>query len=247
MKQSRREKYREETRQEIKDLAWQQIAEQGAAALSLRAIAREMGMTAPALYRYYPNRDALVTELIVDAYHGLGAALEDARQASTQAAPLVRIFELGLAYRDWALQHPQRYALIFGTPLPGYQAPFEITQPAAAEAMQALVTTILDAYGAQALEPAALQALISPELQGQLAGWGERLGLPQQADPNLPALLYLVLAAWVRIHGLVALELDHQFQDLIGDASGLVRAEMLALLRQADGDIHALNGDSVSG
>src|SRR5512134_3496217 len=98
----------------IKETAWKQIAEFGASALSLRAIARALGITAPAIYNYYPDRDALVTALIVDAFNSLG----ESQQASVASlAPDdhgARLTRHGLAYRDWALAYPQRYQLIFG-------------------------------------------------------------------------------------------------------------------------------------
>jgi AcrR family transcriptional regulator len=98
---------------EIKDTAWQQIAENGAAALSLRAIARSLNITAPAIYNYYPSRDDLVTALIVDAYTSMG----DTQYAALQAGPVgdhrARLMALGLAYRQWAVTYPQRYQMIF--------------------------------------------------------------------------------------------------------------------------------------
>src|SRR5512141_2660275 len=105
---------RSATRQEILDTARAQIAATGAAALSLRAIARQMELTAPALYRYFPSRDALVTALIVDAYHSLADALEAARDAIPETDPVGRILNIGTAYREWALIKPQWYMLIFG-------------------------------------------------------------------------------------------------------------------------------------
>ena len=117
-------------RERIKETAWRQIAEKGAATLSLRAIARELGITAPAIYNYFPRRDDLVTALIVDAFTSFGQAQKESDQPGRSPAERLRI--LGMAYRDWAMKYPQRYHLIFGTPIPGYHAPAEITLPAAA-------------------------------------------------------------------------------------------------------------------
>ena len=93
----------------IKDTAWKQIAETGAATLSLRSIARELGITAPAIYNYFPDRDALVTALIVDAYTSLG----ESQQASIDKLPVedleARLAALGLAYREWAIIYSQCY------------------------------------------------------------------------------------------------------------------------------------------
>lgn len=223
---SHRERVHEETQAEILETAWRQIADQGAPALSLRQIAKEMGMTAPALYRYYESRDALVTALIVDAYTSLGAALEKARKEAKASAAAGRIRSVGMVYRDWALGHPQRYALIFGTPIPGYQAPMEITQPAAAGAMQPLVAELLAAHQSGETHFAEAGMALSPSLKEQFAGWGKSM------DLDLPAeLLYAALLAWSRIHGIVSLELDHHFESMIGEADNFFRSELDNLLR----------------
>jgi AcrR family transcriptional regulator len=100
--------------------------------LSLRAIARELDITAPAIYNYYPDRDALVTALISDAFASLGASQVDAITALPKADHAGRLVASGMAYRQWALAYPQRYQLIFGTPIPVYHAPEDITTPPAA-------------------------------------------------------------------------------------------------------------------
>src|SRR5512143_3736128 len=109
----------------IKETAWKQIAEFGAPTLSLRAIARELGITAPAIYNYFPRRDDLVTALIIDAYTSFGDSQIEARDAVAADDLSGRMLAIGVAYRDWALAYPQRYQLLFGTPIPGYEAPME--------------------------------------------------------------------------------------------------------------------------
>ena len=117
----------------IKNSAWAQIAQKGAAALSLRAIARDLGITAPAIYNHFHRRGLFVTALIVDAYTSLG----ESQQTAIENLPVVdiegRFTALGTAYREWAITYPQRYQLIFGTPIPNYEAPENITLPAATE------------------------------------------------------------------------------------------------------------------
>ena len=105
----------------IKETAWRQIAEYGAPALSLRAIARELKITAPAIYNYFPDRDALVTALIIDAYKSFGDSQLEARDAVPASKVVARMKAIGVAYRTWAHKYPQRYQLIFGTPIPGYE------------------------------------------------------------------------------------------------------------------------------
>ena len=111
----------------IKETAWKQIAEFGAPALSLRAIARELKITAPAIYNYFPRRDDLVTALIVDAYTSLGDSQKSALETMSKKDSATRFSALGIAYRDWAVTYPQRYQLIFGTPIPNYDAPEDTT------------------------------------------------------------------------------------------------------------------------
>lgn len=225
---TRREQKHEAARSEIMDTARRQMAEHGAAALSLRAIARAMQLTAPALYRYFPNRDELVTALIVEAYNSLAEALEAARETEAANAHAARLFAIGLAYREWALAHPQDYALIFGTPIPNYHAPEEKTNPAAKRSMDVLIDALMAADKAGLLNPAPEYSKPAPALQKQLAAWKKNHGYtaPTQA-------LHLALVCWSRLHGLTSLELFNQIQPMVTAPADLYRTEVLALLTSA--------------
>ncbi len=125
-----RERARIEFTKDIKQVARGQLAEHGAAALSLRAVARELGLgSASALYRYFPGRDALLTALIVDSYGALGDAVEGAHAALSGEDVFTRWAGICHAVRDWALLHPHEYALIHGSPVPGYAAPPDTVAP----------------------------------------------------------------------------------------------------------------------
>jgi AcrR family transcriptional regulator len=125
---SRRERRHEQTRQEIKQIARQQMAQQGtAASLSLRGIAAEMGMSAPSLYNYYTNRDDLVTDLLIDSYTHQAETLEQASASCQAKETIACLLETVLAYRQWAVEHPTEFALIAGNPIPGYVHPFQGT------------------------------------------------------------------------------------------------------------------------
>src|SRR6266545_6233335 len=126
----------------IKGTAWKQIAEFGAPALSLRAIARELKITAPAIYNYFPDRDALVTALIIDAFTSFGDSQLQARDSVPAEDLIGRMDAIGLAYRDWAHAYPQRYQLIFGTPIPGYEPPIEKVFPSSARSIIALFSVV---------------------------------------------------------------------------------------------------------
>ncbi len=223
MSQTRRERLRAATIDEIKQIARQHMAEKGAASLSLRAIAREMGMTSPALYRYFASRDDLVTALIVDAYHSLAETLRSARDAAPEDDHAARVLQTARAYRNWALAHPADYQLIFGTPIPGYHAPPEITDPAAAQSMMVFISILDSAYRAGALR----QEEVTPELMEQLQPWIDKFGYE-----GSPAVVHLALAGWAQIHGLVSLELYGHLcaPDAGGDAAALFETEIRAMM-----------------
>ncbi|PZS33801.1 MAG: TetR family transcriptional regulator [Pseudonocardiales bacterium] len=126
-----RARARDELSREIKDAARRQLAEHGAAGLSLRAVAREMGMVSSAIYRYFPSRDDLLTALIIDSYDALGTAAEQAEAGARRGDFPGRWMAVVRAARRWALARPQEWALIFGSPVPGYQAPSDTVDPAA--------------------------------------------------------------------------------------------------------------------
>lgn len=209
----------------IKEMAWKQAAEYGAAALSLRAIARELNITAPAIYNYFPNRDALVTALIVDAYNSLA----DAQEASVEkfAADNLsgRLSALGLAYREWAVTYPQRYLLIFGTPLPNYHAPEEVTLPAAARGLLPLTRAVQDIFSAGSLRTERL-AKMTPKLKSMLTAWQKFEG-----GTDLE-VLYLALVIWSRVHGLVMMEISNQLPSFFDDPAELFNREINNILVQ---------------
>lgn len=125
-----RERVRAELTSEIKEVALAQLASSGGAALSLRAIAREMGMASSALFRYFHNRDALLTELIIDSYSALAEAAEAAEERAHHQSIEDRWAAICHGVRGWAVAHPHEYALIFGSPIPGYAAPPGTVAPA---------------------------------------------------------------------------------------------------------------------
>ncbi|GHE81242.1 MULTISPECIES: TetR/AcrR family transcriptional regulator [Streptomyces] len=204
-----RERYRAQVRAEIKDHARRQIATAGAPGLSLNAIAKRMGMSGPALYRYYAGRDELLTDLVRDAYRSLA---EDFRAAS---APAPDARALAHALRAWALADPQRYFLTFGTPVPGYEAPEDTTVLA-----REVMTLMLDACAA--LPPAG-----SPG--GPFAAHLEEHREWTGGHPAPPAVLHRALTLWTRLHGALSLELAGHFAGMGFDPALLYEAELDAL------------------
>ncbi len=200
--------------------------EKGAAALSLRAIAREMGMTSPALYRYFASRDDLVTALIVDAYNAFADALEAARDNCAEDDHGGRLAAIAHAYRNWALASPQEYALIFGTPIPSYEAPPDVTGPVAARSMMVFLGILQAAHQSGQADFSDVHAVFSPGLQAQLHPWIDKLQFAGD-----PAILYLAISNWGMIHGLVSLEIfGHLDPNMAKETSGALFSTEVALL-----------------
>lgn len=158
-----------------------QLAEVGAPALSLRAIARELGLVSSAVYRYFPSRDALLTALIIEAYDELGEAVEAAERQIARSDLNARIMAIAKAMRTWALANPNEYALIFGSPVPGYVAPTDTIAPAAR--IPALLIGVLVALpdsgtgqgdfptrASRAIQP--LRQQMAPEIDGRILSLG---------------------------------------------------------------------------
>lgn len=192
-----RDRFRAQVRDEVKQVALQQLADGGPQALSLNAIAKALGVSGPALYRYFANRDALLTELIIDAYHDFGAALGDA-VTKTRGDRLRAIVG---AYRDWALAEPYRYRLLFGAPLPGYDAQAERLVEASQLAMK-VVLEVTTGLG--------LPAGGRKRADAELVAWAERHGYAPVDAPAARA----AITAWARMHGLVSLEIEGNFASM---------------------------------
>jgi len=218
-----RGRYREHVRDEVKQVALRQLAEGGPQALSVNAIGKELGVSGPALYRYFANRDELLTELVVDAYHDLAVALAEATRRSR---PTHRLRDLATAYRSWANAQPHRYRLLFVAPVPGYDAQSERLVSASQEAMNVL----LDVLAGDATEPPAGTAAKPPAsiaraLDRQLDRWARDRGLTGVSG----ALAHRAVIAWTRLHGLVSLEIEGNFASMGLDAGLLFDAEVRAL------------------
>jgi AcrR family transcriptional regulator len=204
--QTARARVRAELTREIKDVARRQLGESGAAALSLRAVARELGMVSSAVYRYFPSRDELLTALIIDAYQAVGAAAEKAEQKVKRTDLLGRWMATARAMRTWAVAHPQEYALIFGSPIPGYQAPQDTIDPAAR--IPVLIIGIVSDRGAVPTEERPIPRPVRADLKGLRA---------QVAPDTTEAQLARALMAWSQLVGLISFELFGHLHNVIHD------------------------------
>lgn len=222
MTKTNREQRREETFLEIKATARRLMAEHGTAGLTVRGIAKEMGMTPPALYRYYDRLDDLITALITENFHALADALESACAAATPGRTVDKLMAAALAYRRWALDNPVDFELIYGTPIPGYHAPQEITVPASARTLVVFVGLFVEALENRECMPPQPYDRVPPELRSHLEQI-MRDGDPTGSAPLLA--LYLALVCWPQIHGLVMLELLEHIGPVVGDMEFFARSQ----------------------
>jgi AcrR family transcriptional regulator len=215
---------------EIKAVARTHLATDGAN-LSLRAVARDMGMVSSALYRYYASRDDLLTALIIDAYNDLGEAVEAADATITDRRELRgRWMAATRAVRDWALANPAEYALLYGSPVPGYAAPTD-TIVAAARAPVVLARILGDGFSSgQLIKPGFKPS--APLTDGVRA---DMLRARGDIAPELPDELMLAgISGWIQLFGAVSLELFGQFNNVI-DARAEFFDEQMELMADVMG------------
>ena len=195
---------------EIKAVALRHLETDGAN-LSLRAVARDMGMVSSAVYRYFASRDELLTALILDAYSDLGATVEAADAAISDRADLRgRWLAAARAIRGWALAKPAQYALLFGSPVPGYAAPQD-TIAAAARSSLVLIQILADGHAAGLLtKPPADRLRLAGPVRADLAV------VRDQTAPDLPEELFLLgMTGWLELFGTVSFELFGQLNNVI--------------------------------
>ncbi|GAA3058597.1 TetR/AcrR family transcriptional regulator [Streptomyces glomeratus] len=229
---------REATTAEIKATALKHMASSGTAAISLRAIARDMGMTAGAIYSYFDTRDNLVSVLIADVYSGLADTLEAAIEACPKDDAAAQVLAFGQAYRNWAVNNPEEFRLVYGDAVPDYQPP-EGGAAAEAEHRSCAVLTGIVAAG----WPKAQHLYI-----GSDHSWSDFdpafAELIRQSFPDLPpAAVALSLRLWGRMHGLVSLEVYGHLRPQVQDPQKLYRTELVDLSKSLG---HVPVGDSPS-
>jgi AcrR family transcriptional regulator len=208
------------------------LAKEGAAGLSLREIAREMDQASSALYRYFANRDELLTALIIDAYNDLGSSVEEA-EAKVDRSDLEERFRVaGRAVREWAISHPHEYGLIFGTPVPGYVAP-EATVAAATRVPHVLIGIVIDRF--QELPAHTHDGRIERALQWETI---------EKVMPHAPpAYAFRAIMVWTHLFGFVNFEIFGHFEGSVQDpamAFELTLDELLGMLRLARENINPL-------
>ena len=207
-----RERARAETTAEIVRLARAQVAEQGAAALSLRAIARDLGMVSSAIYRYFASRDELLTRLIIESYDRLGEATRAADAAVRHRVDhAARWRAMARALRGWALANPAEYALLFGTPVPGYAAPQDTIGPAS-RYTAVLLELLADIHAAGGRPQGTVPARLRADLERLRANLDLRVG---------DVLLARGMVAWANLMGAISLELFGHLHNVVDTPGAL--------------------------
>ncbi len=216
-----RSRIRAELVDEIKEAARRQLAIEGAAALSLRAVAREMGMVSSAVYRYFPSRDDLLTALIVDAYNAMGELVEEAESAVRRNDFRGRWMAVCHAVRDWARASPHEYGLVFGTPVPKYAAPAD-TIPPAMRVTVVLVQIVADAVRTGVLVPdrEPIPKAVRADLAPIRVFFAERGGI---VDDDL---IVRSIMAWTHIYGAISFELFGHRVGMVSEHDGFFDHEM---------------------
>lgn len=225
-----RERARERTIKDIVRLGREHLAQHGAAALSLRAVARDLGVVSSAVYRYVENREELLTLLLIDAYNELGDEVDAAVAALPEADYAGRFSALGSAVRRWALREPARYGLLFGSPVPGYRAPAERTTGPGTRVIQALISLLDGAYRAGRLAAPGGLAAVVPPLAADLERIRGEMGL---AVPDI--LLARGALVWTSLFGAVSFEVFGQYGAGTFAASDELFAHHLAVLADLAG------------
>jgi AcrR family transcriptional regulator len=221
-----RERYRAQVRQEVKQAALNQLAQSGPSGVSISAIGKELRVSGPALYRYFASRDELLTELVIDAYHDLADALRaaaghepgqepPAADHEPGQEPRARFEALVRAYRSWALAQPHRYRLLYGPPLPGYDAHAQRLVDASQAAMNLLLESLRELRDDMDTPP-------GPPLASQLSAWARPHGLD-------PAIVLRAVLVWSRLHGFVTLEIAGNFASMGIDPDQLFEIQLATL------------------
>jgi AcrR family transcriptional regulator len=198
----------------IKAEAWKSIAEQGANAVALRAIARALNITAPAIYNYFPSREELMSALAADADADLGRFLTDAHTPHLEDDADVQLRVVCQAYRRWGIENPQRYLLLSEAP-----------QTEVSATLVALIDILNKADKGGRLKQED-QLVLPPGLSGLLNEWKDKLGVKNEFA------LYLAFIVWSRLHGIILNEIERRYPPYIKDAGELFRLEVKTMIYQ---------------
>ncbi|MEV0096984.1 TetR/AcrR family transcriptional regulator [Streptomyces sp. NPDC050738] len=221
---SPRARYREQTRADIKEIALRQLAEGGPEAVALTRIAKEVGLSGPALYRYFSNRDDLLTSLVRDAYDDAATAIGHTADRLPDS-PREALHLLAGAYLDWASAAPHRYLLIQGSPVPGYAAP-----PDTVGRARAVLGPFVKIFSAgeltDSVSPLAGEMSTWAAQDEAVAGWLREYADLAPDDARAGTALAGTVLAWSALHGTVSLEVSGQYTGMGHSAKTQLTSQM---------------------
>ena len=224
MSEGVRARRRDDVTRQVLEIGRRHLTQYGAAALSLRAVTRDLGMVSSAVYRYVGSRDELLTLLVVDAYTELGDAVDARLADAARAAWDTRILAVCNAVRDWALGEPARYALLYGSPVPGYEAPGEQTTEPGTRVILALLRLVAEGVTAGDVTDGPALVPVPRPLRADLARVAADVGM--DVDPAVMARAVLL---WATLFGAVSLEVFGQYGEDTFTERGLLFEQQIRL------------------
>lgn len=225
MARKRNDELNAATAEAIKQAARQLMAEEGTNGLSIRGIAKVLDLTPPAIYHYFASLDDLTTALIAESFNALADTLEEASGRSVAPTAGGKLFDVLMAYRQWAVDHPIDFQLIYGNPIPGYVAPADVTVPAVVRTFVATVSLIEEAFQTGELK--------SVEPYNQIPEVVEARLLELITENNYPIAtlsFYLALVLWTQVHGIIYLEIYNHIQFNVGSVDAFFEAQIRSML-----------------
>jgi AcrR family transcriptional regulator len=227
---NRRDRMRDATLQEIKEVARDHLRARGPAGISLRGIARVIGMTAPALYRYFSGLDDLLAAMIETYTNEICDAMEAARDELPEDDIGGRLVTVTRTFRQWALEHRPEFTMVFGSPVPGYTRPEDGTGiDEAGSRLGAIFFDLMAELWQRQPFPVPADEDVAPELRHQLEAFADNCGIDRARVPL--GVIRVYASAWIRLYGMVAMEIFGQIEFMIEDAEPLFEAELAELAR----------------
>lgn len=225
---TRRDRHRAQTMAEIKAAARQQVVSHGPGGIQVRAVAREVGLTAPALYRYFPSLDDLVVGLTVDLYDELTAALTRARDADPEADAFTRMLSSSRAFREWAVSNRQEFGLLFATPQASFDHyPDTPCEEASGQFGNVFAELFLEIWDKHPFEVEPAESLAPGMVEGLTPYWN---WLTNSVAPNIPmGAVVVFLEGWIRLYGTVAMEVSGHLSWAMPDGAAMFEQSLRSL------------------
>lgn len=229
---TRRERVKQAAIKEIKSIAWDIVSEQGTANVTVHGIAKKMGMTAPAFYSYFKSRDELMKSLVMDAYESFQNALETARDSIPEKQFAKRIMAIYLAYREWAINHPELFGLFAGREVPGFSPPEKDVITKADMIMQVFFDVYRKASEAGLLKMPDNLLPLPDSYRFQILKFKQKMEI-EGAEEIINVMIHI--AFWV--HGTISMEISGRYHHMLDGFSQLYVYQLSSELKKIGLDI----------